>query len=226
MNEIKFPKFKNYNDQKIRYVQPKYDGHLCKVIKLDNHLWQAYTKNHKVITDKLIGISHIEKELAGLPCNSTIFGELHCSGVPATSVPTMLNDADLRLQLTVFAAPLFDGINNTSIGKVSGDCYTEIMNNLSNCGINIVETIKIIPTRSVPKAEQEKMLQAAMGSGLEGWVLKESHMTGWYKLKPTKTLDAFVIATHQSFSSTHYGGVQALSIGGFDKRENLSLLHI
>ena len=205
MKLIEFPKFKNYTNQKVNFIQPKLDGHLTKIYKGESHLWQAYTKNNKVISDKLISIKHIEAELADLPCNSQIFAELHCPGVHATSVPTMLNEANEDLQLTVFAAPLLDNVDCFDRNLIS------IMEQLNSLGIN-VSFATLVKHDFINKAAQEILLKQAAKKKREGWVLKEGHMTGWYKLKPVKTIDAFVIGTYQSFSSTHYGGLQAIHI--------------
>ena len=45
MQEIEFPKFKDYKNQRVNFIQPKLDGHLTKIRKSESGLWQAYTKN-------------------------------------------------------------------------------------------------------------------------------------------------------------------------------------
>lgn len=205
MNRIKFPKFKTYTDQKVNFIQPKLDGHLTKIYKGDNHFWKAETKNGKTITDKLTVISHIRQEIVCLPCNSQIFAELHCPGVDATSVPTMLNEADEKLMLTVFAAPL---LGRTDYSK---NDLTAVMLLIQELGLNIAEVNKVL-RGNVSEFVKGKLLETAIKNKWEGWVLKEGHMKGWYKLKPVKTLDAVVTGTYQSFSSTHYGGLQAIHI--------------
>ena len=211
MKQIQFSKFKDYTNQKVNFIQPKLDGHLTKIRKTIIGDIYAWTKNDNEITNKLLAIKHIAAELNYLPNDSIIFAELHCPGVAATSIPTLLNDADERLQLTVFAAPLFnsEGCSNKPLNVIM--LYLKIH------GLKVSETIIVEPKELAPRQIsphwQKKLLEEARETGLEGWVLKESHMTGWYKLKPVKTLDAFVIGTQQSFSSTHYGGLQSITIG-------------
>jgi len=218
MLKIEFPKFKDYKNQRVNFIQPKLDGHLTKIRKRtykiltlnpnnpqNRNSIYATTKNDKDITEKLLAIDHIRKELDGLPCDSQIFAELHCPGIPATSVPTMLNNTDERLQLTTFAAPLFNGTNH-SISSLD-----VMMRLVQDFGLDATYA-DIISTDFVNEERKIELLEKAKERKWEGWVLKESHMSGWYKLKPTKTIDAVVIGTYRSFSSTHYGGLQGIHI--------------
>lgn len=214
MEQIKFPKFKTYTDQKVNYIQPKLDGHLTKIYKHAKSFPPrsdaiiAYTKNDKDITEKLLAINHIRKELDGLPCNSQIFAELHCPGVHATSVPTMLNEANKKLQLTVFAAPLLDGKD------ISNKHLTDVMFIIQELGLDATHA-DIWSNDIIDEGHKLGLLQTAIDRGWEGWVLKEAHMKNWYKLKPVQTVDVFVIGTYQSFSSTHYGGLQSIGIAAW-----------
>lgn len=213
---IEFPKFKDYTNQKVNYIQPKLDGHLAKIM-VDGTSLQAFTKNDKDITKKLLAIDHIRKELDGLPLFSVVFAELYCPNVYATSVPTMLNDADEKLMLTAFAAPLLGGadlINEDFIG---------VIETLKMFGLDVAE-IKSVPENFVDKDDKEALLELAICNKWEGWVLKEEHMKGWYKLKPVKTVDAFVISTYQSFSSTHYGGLQSIGVAVWGENGKIHLI--
>jgi ATP-dependent DNA ligase len=210
MQTIEFPKFKNYNGQKVNWFQPKLDGHLTKINTTNYPDIYCYTKNNKNITEKLLKIKHIRKEILNIPKNSIAFAELHCPGVPATSVPTLLNNADERLLLTFFAAPLWDNKN------FCNDDLDNVLFNLKKIGLSIASPT-YIPKSFVDETGQAAMLELAVSNKWEGWVLKEEHMKNWYKLKPVKTFDAFVIGTHRSFSSTHYGGLQAIHIAVYDK---------
>lgn len=203
---IDFPKFKDYAGQQIAYIQPKFDGHLAKIHKYEHKL-TVFSKNNKDITEKLLAIDRIKKELNGIPNNSAIFAEIHCPGVPATSVPTMLNDSDEKLQLTAFAAPMLDGKD------LSHEHLTEVNKQLDICGLDFPSTRSFCPSRCVDLSEQKVLLELAIELKLEGWVLKEGHMIGWYKLKPVKTVDVFVIATYKSDSNRYKGGLKAVRIG-------------
>jgi hypothetical protein len=219
MQKIEFPKFKNYKDQFVNYIQPKHDGHLTKVYVDENGIITCLTKNDKDITTKLWAINHISSELCRIPPNSVLFAELHCPDVLATSVPTLLNGADERLQLTFFAAPLFNGQD------WENELLLYVVKELKKYKLNVVDTSIVIGIKDEDQGDfqldevyKQNLLKEAIKNKLEGWVLKEKHTEGWYKLKPIKTLDAFVIATQMSFSSTHYGGLQSIHIAVIDDK--------
>jgi len=212
MDSIKFPKFKDYDGQLVRYIQCKYDGHLVKIYRdayEPTGRWDgrvtALTKNDKNITDKLCAINHIHKELMGLPNESQIFAELHCPERFSTDVPTMLNEANEDLRLTAFAAPMLGGI------LIDGRDLLSVMSQLNAYGIESTPTV-LRRMESISKIQQQALLADSIKQKLEGWVLKESHMTGWYKLKPTKTVDCFVTGTTMSTSASFYGGLKSIDV--------------
>ncbi len=206
---IQFPKlkFKDYDNQPVGYLQAKLDGHLAK-IHMGGCLFHVYTKNDIDITEKVMKINHIAILLAALPAHSILLGELYCPGVPATSVSTMLNNADQRLRLAVFAAPIFQGKDLTDT------CLQSVMKILTLRGFEVPDTTDIqLGQHGLTEKRKEELLQIAIKNNWEGWVLKEGHMVGWYKLKPVKTLDAFVFATYASDSQRYKGGLKAVRIG-------------
>lgn len=227
MNKIPFPKFKDYDGQPVRYIQPKADGHLVK-IQCENYvtMWtsgciKAWTKNDNDITDKLLAIKHIKDELSGLPANSQIFAELHCPERFATDVKTMLNESNEDLRLTAFAAPMLGGENLQHAGLIT------VMQLVEDYGIETPET-KLVTSNckcdheflvSVPTHDQENLLKMAVKQKLEGWVLKGGHMSGWYKLKPTKTVDCFVTNTTMSTSASYYGGLKSIDVAVWNNEE-------
>jgi len=216
MQSIEFPKFKDYIDQKVNYIQPKFDGHLVKIYKeqIGEYIeTSVFTKNDKDITKKICNIKHLHDMLICIPPNSILFGELHCPGIKATSIPTLLNNTDERLQISIFAAPILNRLNFQNEDLIS------IMNKVTFYNIPVINT-KITLLQNIRKNTIERLLKEAEEQKLEGWVLKENHMSGWYKLKPVKTIDCFVISSSQSFSSSHYGGLQSISVACYKKDKN------
>ncbi len=208
MNKIPFPKFKDYDGQPVRYIQPKADGHLVKISigSIRNPgSFCALTKNDKDITEKLIAIKHIASELVGLPYGSQIFAELHCPGRFATDVKTMLNESNKDLRLTAFAAPMLSGYD------YSDAVLPVVMANLANYGLEVPVTEAFLST-SLDKKWQDELLAYALEQKIEGYVLKTEHMSGWYKLKPTKTVDCFVTNTTMSTSASYYGGLKSIDV--------------
>lgn len=213
MNIIEFPEFKDYTDQVVHYLQPKLDGHLRKIFIDNVGRIQILTKNDKDNTAKLLKIKHIAKELRGLPWSTTLFGEVHSPGVFASSVPTLVNNADEKLRLTVFAAPWLGGKDMSDVGLKS------VMNILSKLGVETSETTDILPGRLSEKRKKE-LLQIAVDNKWEGWVVKESHMNGWYKLKPVRSIDAFIINVLKSDSKTCFGGLRSVLLGLWNVDKN------
>lgn len=208
MKIIKFPKFKDYKNQVVRYLQPKLDGILTKIYKDKSDGLSIFTKNDKDITTKVMSINHIKEVIDILPWGSTLFGELHCPGVPATSIVTMLNDANQRLRLTVFAAPMLGGVDFTNAGLQS------VMNMLGSYGFGTPGTTDIqVGCNGLTEKRKEELLRMAIENKFEGWVLKQEHMSGWFKLKPVRTVDAFVIETYESDSDRYKGGLKCIRVG-------------
>jgi ATP-dependent DNA ligase len=73
-----------------------------------------------------------------------------------------------------------------------------------------------LATRGFDCTYRAQLLEDATKFKLEGWVLKESHMEGWYKLKPVKTIDAFVVDVTESDSETYKGYMKAVKLGIYD----------
>ncbi len=205
---MKLPKFKDYKDQPVKYIQAKMDGHMYYVTVSQLGTISCLTKNGKDKTDKLMAIDHIWGELSNLPCSTELMAELHCPGEFATSVPTMLNNADERLQLSVFAVPTLNGED------LADEPLDEVMAGIRHMGLGAVP-VELISDDLRP-AHRERLLKEAIDQKIEGWVLKESHMEGWYKLKPVKTIDAFIVDHQVSDSATYKGCLKSVSLGLFE----------
>lgn len=202
MQTISLPKFKDFTDQVVRYLQVKSDGYQTKIYK--DKAIKVFTKNDKDITEKVMAIKHIAKALNALPEQSQLYGELHSPGIAATSVVTMINDGDERLRLTIFAAPLLHDMNLCSTD------YISVMDMIKMFGFEVPETILL--TEPVTEEYKNKLLQEALDEKFEGWVLKLGHMSGWYKLKPVRTVDAFVVGMKKSTADSFPGGLKGLSV--------------
>lgn len=209
------PKFKDYVGQPVRYYSPKADGHM-QYVKVDNEgqiiVW---TKNMKDNTAKLLSVEHIKQELRRLPANSFVMGECHCPGELSTEVPHMLCTGDERLRFSVFAAPMLAGRN-----LANDDDLLFVMSLIKVLGLDTVPVLKVIQgfdctfrSRPVGSFLVARLLKDAITQKIEGWVLKNHHMSEWYKLKPVKSIDAFVLDVTQSDSDTYKGHMKALILG-------------
>ena len=208
---MKLPKFKDYKDQPVKYIQVKRNGHMYYVTRGQSGIIFCTTKNGKDKTNKMMAINHIWEELKGLPYRTELMAELHCPGEFATSVPTMLNNADERLQLSVFACPTLGGHD------LMDEPLDEVMAKVKSMGLGVVPMYQYWgSTTTFTATEREQLLGQATIQKIEGWVLKESHMEGWYKLKPVKTIDAFITDHQMSDSATYKGCLKSVSLGLFE----------
>lgn len=198
----KLPKFKEWVDQPVRWVSPKADGHLQYVCVDEQRKIMVLTKNLKDNTAKLLSVEHIRKELRCLPCDSFVIGECHWPGHLATEVPHMLCTGDSRLKFSVFAAPLLGGKDLTNSNLMVAMYIIEAL------GLDIIVAKEISA-----QMNRDFLLKEAIKQKIEGWVLKNSHMDEWYKLKPVKTIDAFVLDVTESDSETYKGYMKALILG-------------
>lgn len=208
---MQLPKFKDYKNQLVKYISPKMDGHMH-YIRVDEFGGiSCITKNGKDRTGKILNIPHLKSKLINLPPNTELMAEFHCPGVPATSVPTMINNGDERLQISVFAAPLLDGEDLCNV-----DLPTAI-NRVMMHGLDVVKVYCYwSDATSFTATEVEQLLNEAVEKKIEGWVLKESHMEGWYKLKPVKTIDAIIVDHQVSDSKAYKGCLKSVSLGLVD----------
>lgn len=218
---IPLPDFKDYTDQLVNFIQKKYDGHLVKIHF--SKVLTVCTKNDKIITDKALSCPNVERILRRIPQNSILFGELFHRGA-ATDVPTLLNSGHNDLQLALFAAPIFSTKNIWNMDL----CDVEKL--LKENDLPFVETLRIGTITANLQHEFEwenfrsKLLEKAVELRQEGWVLKFAHMKGWYKLKPTRTVDGFVVTCKKSFSANHFGEIQSLVVGVYDEVGKLKII--
>lgn len=201
----KLPKFKDWVDQPVEWYQQKMDGHMYHIYVDKFGSIRCITKNNKDKTDKVLAINSIKKQIHKLPCGTHLMVELHTPGEPATEVARGIAHGDQRLEIAAFACPMLDG----------KDLYHEhikiVESRVNELGIMFVPVTRAV--RGFDCTFRAGLLRAALELGIEGWVLKESHMKGWYKLKPVKTIDAFVIDHQVSDSKTYVGCLRCVTLG-------------
>jgi len=206
---IPFPEFKDYAMQEVSFLQLKYDGHLGKIYRGQGDV-QIFSKNDIDITDKAMSCEQVAKVLSNVPKHSILFGELFSEGAAAT-VPTLLKQGSQELQFRAFAAPVF--ATNNWFNRDLIDTVEE----LETKGITCAYTARL----QNGQVDREGLLARAVQKGIEGWVLKLSHMKGWYKLKPVKTADVVVTATKQSWTANHFGDLQCVVVSVYNDKGQL-----
>ena len=108
MKLLEIQTIRQYKGQPVTLIQEKLDGHYIEIYKSNGI--KSYPKSRgSDIWPKLAKIKAIRATIEALPDETILQAELHCPGVHATSVPTMLNEGNEKLMLTPFAVPVFKG---------------------------------------------------------------------------------------------------------------------
>jgi hypothetical protein len=205
---IKRQRIKEYRGEPVKYAQAKLDGHYVEVYKDGGDVIIFGKKREENYWPKLREIRGIADPIMEMHSGTAFQAELHTPGVHATSVPTLLNDADQRLTLTPFALHRYnDHLMDTDTG------FEWVHNFFERYGLQTPYTRTLVgEARALTQREQDDLLADAVNGKLEGWVLKESHLEGWYKLKPVRTVDCVVVDTKMSESDSFYGGLKSIIV--------------
>ena len=193
-----FIKAKKYKGQRVICVQTKLDGHRIHLSK-----GHAITRVGTDIWKKLLAIPHFKRPLEGIPSGCLIDAEIHAHGVFATSVKTMINEADKRLLITAFAMPIVRGQRTSYLGI---DGVNDI---LRAAGLAVPHT-EFFSSRALTTVDLTVLKDRAKKMGTEGWIAKSSHLDGWYKIKITHTVDAIITDWTTSTSDTYYGQIRGI----------------
>lgn len=189
MDRMKPFKVKEYRGQPVRWIEEKADGYSVEVYRSGS--LEVITRGGHDIAEMLTSLHQI---LHTLPDGTRFRAELHAPGVPATSVPTLINDQSERLIITPFYNP--DVLAHQDF-------------------VDWARRYRMEPpgwTEEVPD-EVESLKKEALDRGLEGFILVEDYHGQRYKVKPTKTVDCVVMEAEQSFSETWWPGLKCLHVG-------------
>ncbi len=191
-----------------KYAEEKLDGHRCTIWRgSSNNFYACGRAFHKNIWMSLPDSikSQIEKTL---PPKSVIEGEI-VGGNYCTDVLSAI--ADGTCVFMPFATPIWDGDQKT----VSP--YHKTRKLLSSLGFRIPISY------SAQDKSVEDLLQIARDKNLEGFVLKQAHYFGWWKLKPVMTTDVVVIKI-EGGDGKYRGMMGALIIGQYDDKNRLVIV--
>lgn len=217
-------KVKEYKDQKVTVAQSKSDGYYAEVYKDTDGVFIC-TKGQKInLWPKLKKNPHIRYQIDALPINTILRCELHAFDVPATSVPTMINDADERLLISPFRIELWNG-------GVPTTGFLDEQRMLTELGFCVpqVKTLDGYPCASSLGDRDVAFLKSlAEEVGLEGWVLKDTPRGGCWKIKPQLTVDAFVTGYQISDSDSFAGGLKSveISVRGTATKKNIIIADV
>lgn len=205
-----------YRGQKISIAQVKFDGYYTEIYKsksISGGIVICHKKRIISIWPKLKNIDAIKHSIDNLPYETILRCELHAIGVHATSVPTLTNDADPRLLLSPFQIEMWDEETEPQTSfymewKLLNDKFPVVPEFYT---LHDTAGVAILPDRRI-----ESIKQQAMERKIEGYVVKDFPGGKCWKIKPEKTVDAFVVSTAVSDSDTYAGGLKSVTIAVYD----------
>jgi ATP-dependent DNA ligase len=171
-------KAKEWRGQPFRYAHVKWDGNRLIAEKNAVGRVHLYSSNGIDLTPQLRHLPLYAQMLDRVPTRTALECELFSPGRKASVVKHFIAEGGAGLQAVGFAAPIIQGTRQ--------DC-------LSMDGVADVFRLWGIPFAEYLSDEtltREYLLQEAQRRRIEGWVLKQEHYVGWYKLKVERTLDA------------------------------------
>lgn len=172
---------KTWNGEEVEYAQAKLDGHRLTIYQQPEIGPVAFGR----LRESDLELSHkLEKYdwwkcMEKLPPFTSIDGELHVPGRPASCVKTAMNEQWPNLKFTAFAVPTYEGATVSDILFAESVC--------NRLGIEFISPRRVI--KAAWRDTREALLGVARREKIEGFVLKLANHRGWYKLKTARTVD-------------------------------------
>lgn len=184
------PEVNDWKGEPARVIETKLDGH--NYILSNEGGGQFSALGRQVHIDNWAALRHHQWPIAclveRLPEKSCVMGELYVPGKPATKVPSGFLGTE-RLFFTAYAAPIWEG------RAVPMKDLDVVRAELQALGFGVPVSVPM--PFGLAKSEWEQMrdtlIMRARTNSVEGFVLKNSHLSGWYKVKPVKTADVVVM---------------------------------
>lgn len=178
------PKPRDWNGEEFTQCERKLDGIRLTIIRdFDGKILAVGRKESLNYWPKIQYLSELKALIESMPPGTMVDGELHPAHGISTDVPSAIR---MRQPLTysVFAMPFLNGVDFRQAAlKI-------VRKTLTSCGFNITPLEEFSGTR-------HDMQRLAVSRNIEGFVLKQFHYAGWYRIKPVHTIDAIVTATHR-----------------------------
>lgn len=210
------PDVADWKGERAQFIESKFDGHNYVLSNEGNGKFSALGR--QVHIDNWAPLHYhawlIAQLVERLPERSSVMGELWVPGKPAAKVPSGLLGSE-RLFFTAYAAPIWEGkaVPNKDLHVVRSE--------LMALGFGVSNQQRFDEPVSW-QITQQALLANAREARVEGWVLKQAHMYGWYKVKPVKTADVIVMGWKEHLRNP--GQVGAFYIGAFNKRNELETI--
>jgi hypothetical protein len=211
-DRIKPKTFDLAKHQGIKWAHQKRNGHRVTVFRPDDHSKTLVIPRKEELNywDQLVANQpHIAYLIQKLPPFTILDAELEARNRRASNVITGLIDPAVVLDLAPFAAPVWDNQDWRD------QPLPEVMSMVESHGFvppTLLDVRGFLAIRNI----ETMLLDWAIRDKHEGWVVKDAHYSGWYKIKPQKTIDAVVIRSTVSDSLTKYGDLKAIIVGVYN----------
>lgn len=180
-------KVKNWRDERVRYKQHKLNGHRFTAWRQqDGGLvgFERIIRPDREMTRLRPDVVRYDwwRALEEIPLASSVDGELYVpfgnAGDAAHAIAGCLDTLEFR----PFAVPWWD---NRDLRTCTDFSYVDGL--LKRVGLKLVSWFYLRA-----HDDFELLCRDAADLGVEGWVLKNANYAEWYKVKPTKSIDAIV----------------------------------
>ena len=177
---------KNWKDAQVRYKQYKYNGHRLTVYKQADGKLVGFERKIRPDLEMTVKRPRIVeydwwKKLEQIPPMSSVDGEAYVPFGNAGDAAHAIAECLPTLEFMPFAVPWW---NNTSCDILD---LSWADGTLRAFGLQLAPFFPLLEHDNL-----RQLLSDAVLLGIEGWVLKETNYTEWWKVKPTKEIDAIV----------------------------------
>ncbi|MAF76512.1 MAG: hypothetical protein CMF17_11805 [Idiomarinaceae bacterium] len=205
-------KAKDYNPRKagrIHWVERKLDGHRIVIEKTQKGV-KVRTRTEGVnLWPQIQDIRHLANSIWKINTGTVLDCELWEEGSYSTDIKTRLNEGSENLRITPFAIPYFNG-HTTNHDSMDPHFFFRLFEKLG-FHVNHYWTIGEQSTFGV-----DYWREKATELGWEGFIAKERHLSGWWKVKPVRTGEVVVTGINRSTSATYYGDIKSLRGSVYD----------
>lgn len=201
---------KNWKGEPANYKQRKLNGHRFTVYKQPGGKLIGFEREIRPdleMTVKRPKIVEYEwwKRLNGfMPAYSAVDGELYVMGGNAGDAAHAIAECLPELEFHPFAIPWWDTWDCKNLSLTEAEFLLT-----NNTGLKFVPYYSLLETDT-----EELLLSDARDLSIEGWVLKQKNYEGWYKVKPTSTIDC-VVTGFKDGNGKYLGLVGALKVSAW-----------
>jgi len=200
-------KAKNYKgDRPIQWIERKLDGHRIVIEKRDSIFVRTRTVGVDLWPD-IQRIEHLAQPILQMATGTILDCELWEEGSYSTDMKTRIKEGSSKLRITPFAMPFFQ--DKSATDRISNPDSMFDMFEMMGFHRNWYCLLD-------GRFDYDYWRNRATEMGWEGFVAKEGHLSGWWKVKPVRTAEVIVTGINRSTSATYYGDIKSLRGSVFD----------